>query len=140
VNERASAPDGDDPPPPPGRPPPPPPTEAEAQPAPTDAELDVQHKLIEVNKERTALLSQRDKLDTERANRRLRESFAKGALAAMVLQIIAANAVFVWYGDTNGWDIPGMAISAWLGATVVQVVAVVLVIMNYLFPRGGPPG
>jgi hypothetical protein len=27
--------------------------------------------------------------------------------------------------------------SAWLGTTVVQVVAVVLVIMRYLFPEGG---
>lgn len=77
-------------------------------------------------------------LATDRANRSLRESFARRALGVMVLQIIAANAVFVWYGDTNGWDIPGGAISAWLGSTVVQVVAVVLVIMNYLFPKGGP--
>ena len=56
----------------------------------------------------------------------------------MVAQIVAADAIFVWYGDANGWDIPAAAISAWLGTTVVQIVAVVLVIMNYLFPKGGP--
>jgi hypothetical protein len=55
----------------------------------------------------------------------------------MVVQIVAADAIFVWYGDTKGWQIEAAAISAWLAATVVQIVAVVLVIMNYLFPKGG---
>jgi hypothetical protein len=53
----------------------------------------------------------------------------------MLTQIVAANATFAWYGDTNGWDISPAAISAWMGATVVQVVSVVLVITNYLFPN-----
>lgn len=108
-----------------------PPEEARSKPAPTDEELDLQQRRAEVEREE-------EKLHTERANRTLRESFAKGALGVMVLQIVAANAIFVWYGDTNGWDVPGVTISAWLGSSVVQVVAVVLVIMNYLFPKGGP--
>jgi hypothetical protein len=30
--------------------------------------------------------------------------------------------------------VPSSAVSAWLGTTVVEVVAVVLVVVNYLFP------
>jgi hypothetical protein len=33
--------------------------------------------------------------------------------------------------------VPSASVTAWLGATVVEVVAVVLVIVNYLFPNGG---
>ena len=109
-----------------------------ATPAPTDEELDLEHRKVALDKERTELDREKEKFETDKANRRLRQSFAKGALAVMVVQIVAANAVFVWYGDTNGWDIPAAAISAWLGSTVAQVVAVVLVIMNYLFPKSGP--
>jgi hypothetical protein len=43
--------------------------------------------------------------------------------------------VFVWYGDTNAWHIPALAITGWLAATVVQVMSVVLVITRYLFPH-----
>ncbi len=57
------------------------------------------------------------------------------ALGLMALQIALSDAIFVWYGDTNGWDISPAAISAWMGTNVVEVVAVVLVIVNYLFPN-----
>jgi hypothetical protein len=53
----------------------------------------------------------------------------------MVLQVLASNAIFIWYGDTNAWDISAAAISAWMGTNVVEVVSVVLVV-NYLFPEG----
>ena len=93
-----------------------------------------------LDKERTELDREKEKFETNQAKSPPAGSrFAKGALAVMVVQIVAANAAcFVWYGDTNGWDIPAAAISTWLGSTVAQVVAVVLVIMNYLFPKSGP--
>lgn len=119
-----------------------PPPEGEPQPkgpAATDEELELESKRVDLDRRYAEVEREREKLHTDRANRTLREFFANGALVVMVAQIVAANAIFIWYGDTNGWDIPGVAISAWLGATVIQVVAVVLVIMNYLFPRGGPP-
>jgi hypothetical protein len=53
------------------------------------------------------------------------------------IQIVAADIVFVVYGDANAWVIPGSAISAWLGATVAQVIAVAVVIVRSLFPS--PP-
>jgi hypothetical protein len=77
----------------------------------------------------------REALASEVQNRRLRYPIAIGALAVMVLQVAVSNAIFGWYGDTNAWSISAAAISAWMGTTVVEVVAVVLVVMNYLFPK-----
>jgi hypothetical protein len=71
---------------------------------------------------------------TEQANRRLRNGIAVAALVVMALQVLAANGIFAWYGAAGGWDVPAMAITAWMGTTVVEVVSVVLVIVNYLFP------
>jgi predicted Kef-type K+ transport protein len=76
----------------------------------------------------------REALASETQNRRLRYPIAIGALLVMVLQVVVSNAIFGWYGDTNAWDISATAVSAWMGTTVVEVVAVVLVVMNYLFP------
>jgi hypothetical protein len=76
----------------------------------------------------------REALASEAQNRRLRYPIAVGALFVMVLQVVASNAIFGWYGDANAWNVSAGAISAWMGTTVVEVVAVVLVVMNYLFP------
>ena len=38
------------------------------------------------------------------------------------------------YGFANDWHIPGSTMNAWLAATVVQVIAVGLVITKSLFP------
>jgi hypothetical protein len=50
------------------------------------------------------------------------------------LQVLAANGIFAWYGIAAGWAVPSSAVTAWMGTTVIEVVAVVLVIVNYLFP------
>jgi hypothetical protein len=71
---------------------------------------------------------------TEQANRRLRNAIAVAALILMALQVLAANGVFAWYGLAAGWDVPSATVTAWMGTTVVEVVSVVLVIVNYLFP------
>jgi hypothetical protein len=78
----------------------------------------------------------REALSSETQNRKLRYPIAIAALLVMVLQVFVSNAIFGWYGDSNAWDISAAAISAWMGTTVVEVVAVVLVVMNYLFPNG----
>lgn len=71
----------------------------------------------------------------QEADLALRKRIANGALVLMVVQILVANGIFVWYGDTNGWNIPPAAISTWLGATVVQIVGVVYVVTQSLFPK-----
>ena len=96
-------------------------------PAPTDDEYEAQRRQVAIAKERADLARMQEE-------RGLRRRIANGALCVMLLQILVANAIFAWYGDTNGWDVSPAAISAWLAATVVQVV---LVITNYLFPK--PP-
>jgi hypothetical protein len=74
---------------------------------------------------------------TEQANRKLRNAIAVAALILMALQVLAANGIFAWYGLAASWDVPSAAVTAWMGTTVVEVVSVVLVIVNYLFPAEG---
>jgi hypothetical protein len=46
--------------------------------------------------------------------------------------------VFAWVGAD--WDLPAGVIEVWLGATVVQVVGIVLIVTRHLFPnRDGKP-
>jgi hypothetical protein len=75
-----------------------------------------------------------ERVSTEKENRRLRFGIAIAALIVMALQVFAANGIFAWYGIAAGWAVPSSAVTAWLGTTVVEVIAVVLVIVNYLFP------
>jgi hypothetical protein len=101
----------------------------------TDEEINLKGRQVELEKKEADLAQQLHTLDTEKDNQRLRKYVANGALLVMLVQIVAANATFIWYGDTNGWEISPAAISAWMAATVAQVVSVVLVITNYLFPN-----
>jgi membrane protein implicated in regulation of membrane protease activity len=75
-----------------------------------------------------------EQVATEKENRKLRFGIAIAALVLMALQVLAANGIFAWYGIAADWAVPSSTVTAWLGTTVVEVVAVVLVIVNYLFP------
>lgn len=101
----------------------------------TDEEIARERGMVEVARLEAEVETLREELATEVQNRELRRPIAIAALILMVLQVIASNAIFVWYGATNHWDISAAAISAWMGTTVVEVVGVVLVVMNYLFPK-----
>lgn len=69
---------------------------------------------------------------------RLQKIVGYGALALMLVQLLVANFVFLKYAGAKGWaDLPTGAIQAWLAATVVQVIGVVLVIARCVFPSGG---
>ena len=68
----------------------------------------------------------------------LRKTIAKWSYIALAVQILIADTVFVIYaGKGRHWNLPVAAISVWLSATVVQVIAVLLVITRYLFPDRG---
>jgi hypothetical protein len=69
----------------------------------------------------------------------LHRRVGNGALMLMVIQLFIADAAFYIYGFTNHWHIPTAAITTWLGATVVQIVGVVLVIAKNLFPSVTEP-
>ena len=50
-------------------------------------------------------------------------------------QLVVADVVFVvyaWAGE--GWQLSAGVIEVWLAATLVELIAVVLVITRYLFP------
>lgn len=75
-------------------------------------------------------LSHRKRLNEVKLHNRV----GNGALILMFGQVLIADAAFYIYGFANGWEIPTAAITTWLGATVVQVIGVVLVIVKNLFP------
>jgi hypothetical protein len=67
--------------------------------------------------------------------------YANGILAILGFQLLVTDAVFVafaWAGE--GWSLSPGVIEVWLGATVVQVVGIVLIVTRHLFPsRDGRP-
>jgi hypothetical protein len=63
--------------------------------------------------------------------------YAYGALIAAGIQVLIADTAFYIYGYENHWHVPASAIDAWLAATVIQVIGVVLVIVRSLFPSAG---
>jgi hypothetical protein len=65
----------------------------------------------------------------------LKRHVSRVALIAMGVQIVVADVVFILYCHFNEWAVPTPAIVGWLSATVVEVVSVVVVITNYLFPN-----
>jgi hypothetical protein len=67
-------------------------------------------------------------------DRAMRKDIAGRVFRAISIQVVIADAAFFIYGFSNHWDIPGSTMSAWLGAVVVQVIAVGLVIARSLFP------
>lgn len=67
-------------------------------------------------------------------DRALREKIATWVSLAIGVQVGVADLVFLIYGFANDWHIPGSTMNAWLAATVVQVIAVGLVITRSLFP------
>lgn len=90
--------------------------------------------MAEVAKLEAVVEQLREEVASDVQNRKLRYPIAIAALILMVVQVIVSNAIFGWYGDSNAWNISAAAISAWMGTTVVEVVAVALIVMNYLFP------
>jgi hypothetical protein len=67
-------------------------------------------------------------------DRTMRKEIAGAVFTAIKWQVAIADAAFVVYGFWKHWNIPGSTMSAWLGATVVQVIAVGVVITRSLFP------
>jgi hypothetical protein len=68
-------------------------------------------------------------------DRAMRKDIAGRVFQAIRIQVVIADIAFLTYGFWNHWKIPGSTISAWLGAVVVQVIAVGLVIARSLFPQ-----
>jgi hypothetical protein len=91
---------------------------------------DVAQPLEDLPPERhLALQAQRQDID-------LKESYARNLLRVLVLQLFIADLVFIVYAWAGkNWNIPSPSIDIWLGATLVEVIGVVLVVTQYLFPK-----
>ncbi|HTL42225.1 MAG TPA: hypothetical protein VL294_12205 [Pseudolysinimonas sp.] len=85
--------------------------------------------------ESPAVRRDRASADDAELDVKLKKMVAAIALILMAIQIVVADIVFVVYGNAQEWKIDTPAISAWLGATVIEVIGVVLVIASYLFPK-----
>ncbi len=67
-------------------------------------------------------------------DREMRRDIAERVFRAISVQVLIADIAFFLYGFANDWHIPDGAINVWLGAAVVQVIAVGMVIARSLFP------
>jgi hypothetical protein len=64
----------------------------------------------------------------------LRRRVAEFALTAVALELMVVNAVFIIYSWAGKhWDVPTPAMTAWLAATIVEVIGIVKVIAGSLF-------
>jgi hypothetical protein len=95
----------------------------DAEPAPTLAEHEADRRQLETEKARNEL--------------GFGKIYAYGAIGAMAIQVLIADAAFYLYGNAYSWRIPVGAVQVWLAAVVVQVIGVVLVIARSLFPTIG---
>jgi hypothetical protein len=64
----------------------------------------------------------------------MRKKIADRVFRAISVQVLIADFAFLTYGFWNGWSIASGTMQAWLGAVVIQVIAVGLVIARSLFP------
>lgn len=65
----------------------------------------------------------------------LKETYAKGLLKILRVELVVSNAVFIvfaWAG--KDWNLSTAVIDTWLAATVIQVIGVVTVVTRHLFP------
>ena len=111
------------------------------QPRPGESAADLLVGTNPVPKEPFPIRKREQKLRERIDEHGLRKKVAKYAYIATAVQIAVADAVFIVYAWAGvSWNVPTAAIAAWLSATVVQVIAVLLVITRYLFPEGGRKG
>jgi hypothetical protein len=67
---------------------------------------------------------------------RLKRIYALALLVGLGIQVVIVDGVFVVYAWAGvDWNVAEPVMSIWLGATVINVIGVVLVVTNYLFPQ-----
>jgi hypothetical protein len=76
-----------------------------------------------------------DQVDREQ-DINLKRTYARRLLWLLTFQMAIADGVFVAYAQVGvHWALTPQVIDAWLGATLIEVVGIVLVVTRYLFPR-----
>lgn len=80
-------------------------------------------------------LDQADRKKNAQLDLELKKRYAYSALIGMGAQLLIADGVFIGYAVGVHWQIPANVMNVWLGATVVQLIGVVVLITRYLFPQ-----
>lgn len=66
----------------------------------------------------------------------LKKTYATRLLWGVLAQMVIADVGFFLYASIGeGWALSAGVIQVWLGATLVQLIGVVLVVTQYLFPK-----
>jgi hypothetical protein len=66
----------------------------------------------------------------------LKRVYAWGLLGLLAVQILIVDGVlglYAWKGVS--WDVDPLIVDVWLGGTVIEVIAIVLVVTQHLFPK-----
>jgi hypothetical protein len=75
------------------------------------------------------------RLEERRSLLKMKERYAKALLWGLAFQIIIVDAFFFNYAQWGvHWRVSASVMDVWLGATVVEVISILLVIANHLFP------
>lgn len=67
---------------------------------------------------------------------RLKRIYANWLLGTLLGQLVVADTVFVFYAWLGrDWNLSAVVIDSWLAATFLEIVGIVYVVTNYLFPK-----
>lgn len=66
---------------------------------------------------------------------RLKRFYGYFLPSIMIGQLLIADLGFFLYAVGVDWDVETSVMHVWLGATVIEVIAVVVIVTRYLFPR-----
>lgn len=73
-------------------------------------------------------------LDDREQTIKLKRFLAYGSFLAVGIQLILANAGMYLYAEAIAWELEPEVVMAWLAATVVETLGVVVIIARNLFP------
>lgn len=76
------------------------------------------------------------KLKAARSDLTFRRIYASVLLTAMIAQVAIADWFFWKYLQAYDFRAPVQAMSVWIGAAVVQLIGLVVIVTQYLFPKG----
>jgi hypothetical protein len=76
-------------------------------------------------------------LDSEKNRALLQWRYGVTLLRVLVAQVFIADVIFVFVASSDKlqWDVPSAIMNLWIGATVVQVIGIVAIVIRFLFPK-----
>jgi hypothetical protein len=80
-------------------------------------------------------IHRQSKIESDRQDTGLRKLLAIWSIGAASVMLLLGTAVFFTYMVSEWKDIPVEAILGWLSASVLEVLGIVYVVANYLFPK-----